>query len=105
WFCPVPLDFPANPAGTPLLVGSGPYFIANYVPDQRIVLKRNPYYHGTRPHHADLVVVDLGGSIADAIAAVAAAQLDYAYLEASAADTLLNRNGVGSGQVRLVPFD
>jgi peptide/nickel transport system substrate-binding protein len=61
--CPVPLDFPVDPAGVTLTVGSGPYYIASYVPDSVIVLKRNRYYQGSRPHHVDRMVVTIGGDI------------------------------------------
>jgi peptide/nickel transport system substrate-binding protein len=41
-----PLFLSALGTDTPLsqVVGSGPYFIANYVPTQRVVLQRNPHY-------------------------------------------------------------
>jgi peptide/nickel transport system substrate-binding protein len=68
--CPVPLDFPVDPAGVTLTVGSGPYYIASYVPDSVIVLKRNRYYLGSRPHHVDRVVVTIGGDIDADIKAV-----------------------------------
>jgi peptide/nickel transport system substrate-binding protein len=61
--CPVPLGFPVDPAGVTLLVGSGPYSIARYVPDSVLVLKRNRYYQGSRPHHVDSVVVTFSGDI------------------------------------------
>src|SRR5262249_17045271 len=48
--CPVPLGFPVDPAGVTLTVGSGPYYIARYVPDSMIVLKPNRDYRGSRPH-------------------------------------------------------
>ena len=48
-----------RPRGGPELRGSGPYFISDYVPNQRIVLERNRFYGGTRPHHVDRYVVDL----------------------------------------------
>jgi len=68
--CPVPLRFPVDPAGFTLTAGSGPYYIASYVPDKVIVLKRNRYYQGSRPHHADKVVVTIGGDLPTDIKAV-----------------------------------
>jgi peptide/nickel transport system substrate-binding protein len=69
--CPVPPGFPVDPAGVDLTgVGSGPYYIARYVPDSVIVLKRSRYYRGSRPHHVDRVVVRIGGDIDDDIKAV-----------------------------------
>src|SRR5262249_55507864 len=68
--CPVPIGFPADPAGVTLTVGSGPYYIARYVPDSLIVLERNRYYRGSRPHHVDEVVVSIAGDIDADIKAV-----------------------------------
>jgi ABC-type transport system substrate-binding protein len=61
--CPVPQGFPADPAGVPLTVGSGPYYPARFVQDKLLVLERNPYYHGPRPHHLDKVVLSASGDI------------------------------------------
>jgi ABC-type transport system substrate-binding protein len=51
--CPVPLGFPVDPAGVKLMVGSGPYYVARFVPGSVLVLKRNHYYRGARPHRVD----------------------------------------------------
>jgi peptide/nickel transport system substrate-binding protein len=68
--CPVPLGFPVDPAGVDLTVGSGPYYIARFVPDSTVVIARNPYYRGARPHHVDQVVITMGGDINTDITAV-----------------------------------
>ena len=39
---------------------AGPYYIASYTPRQQLVLRRNPNYHGDRPHRLDQIVVALG---------------------------------------------
>lgn len=59
FFCAVPPTLPSDPEGVHRFAGSGPYFISEYVPKQRIVLERNRFYGGTRPHHVDRYVVDL----------------------------------------------
>ena len=47
-FCAVPSTPPTpRPAKIP---SAGPYRIADYTPDQGVVLTRNPNYHGSRPH-------------------------------------------------------
>lgn len=61
--CPVPLGFPLDPAGVDLTVGSGPYYISRFVPDSQVVLARNRYYEGTRPHNVDRVVVTMSGDV------------------------------------------
>ena len=69
--CPVPLGFPVDPAGKPLTVGSGPYYLADYESDGPLVLERNRYYDGSRPHRIDRMVITIGGDIDDNIRAVA----------------------------------
>ena len=54
FFCPVPADTP--PTEVDYLDGSGPYYVADRVVNQQIVLKRNPYYRGGRPANVDEVV-------------------------------------------------
>jgi ABC-type transport system substrate-binding protein len=79
--CPVPLGFPIDPAGVNLLVGSGPYYVSAFTPDSLIVLRRNPYYRGTRPHNPDQVVINIGGDLNSSIAAVESGQADVLGVE------------------------
>jgi ABC-type oligopeptide transport system substrate-binding subunit len=55
-FCPILPDTPVDPRGIDDPAGSGPYYVAERIVNQRIVLKRNPYYRGTRPANVDQVV-------------------------------------------------
>jgi peptide/nickel transport system substrate-binding protein len=59
--CPVPTDLPVDPegAGAPL-PGSGPYYFAEFVRGSRVVLKRNRFYRGSRAHHVDALVFEVG---------------------------------------------
>jgi peptide/nickel transport system substrate-binding protein len=61
YLCPVPADLPTpvEGVGAPL-PGSGPYYVAEFVRNNRVVLKRNQYYQGLRPHHLDQIVVQVG---------------------------------------------
>jgi peptide/nickel transport system substrate-binding protein len=79
--CPVPLGFPVEPTGVNLMVGSGPYRVARFVPDSLIVLKRNRYYRGSRPHHLESVVVTMGGDIDDDIKQVEDGRADVLHVE------------------------
>ena len=74
-FCAVPADLPVTPEGVSVLPGAGPYYIDEFVPSQKLVLKRNPLYRGSRPHHVDKIVF---ASAADAVQAVEAGAADYA---------------------------
>jgi ABC-type oligopeptide transport system substrate-binding subunit len=50
FFCAVPVGTPIDPNGvTPAM--AGPFYIAQRIPNRRIVLKPNPFYRGPRPHH------------------------------------------------------
>ena len=59
FFCAVPPNLPADPEGRGAFQGSGPYYVDEYRPGQRIVIKRNRYYGGTRRHYVDGFSVDL----------------------------------------------
>ncbi len=57
-FCAVPLNTPPSPQTA--IPSAGPYYIASHVRNRQIVLKRNPNYHGPRPHRLDEIVYTIG---------------------------------------------
>jgi DNA-binding SARP family transcriptional activator len=65
FFCPVPVGTPfvadaphrIVPAGDGSIVSAGPYYVAYYGGDGYVILKRNPNYHGPRPHALDAIVI------------------------------------------------
>jgi peptide/nickel transport system substrate-binding protein len=106
--CPVPLGFPIDPAGVNLTgVGSGPYYISAFTPESVIVLRRNRYYQGTRPHHPDQVVVNIGGDLNSDIAAVESGQADVLMVEipSELRPGLAQLYGVNQGQLIRVEGD
>jgi ABC-type oligopeptide transport system substrate-binding subunit len=56
FFCPILPNTPVDPSGIDNPASSGPYYVAERVVNQRIVLKRNPYYRGNRPANVDEIV-------------------------------------------------
>jgi DNA-binding SARP family transcriptional activator len=77
FFCPVPRGTPfvgGWPAqgervyggGGGHIVSAGPYYVANYSNEEHVILKRNPNYHGPRPHALDAIAIleGVGASIA-----------------------------------------
>ena len=60
FFCPVLPNTPIDPRGIDNPAGSGPYYVAERVVNQRIVLRRNPYYRGDRPANVDQIVWTVG---------------------------------------------
>jgi peptide/nickel transport system substrate-binding protein len=74
--CAVPSALPADPEGAkPPLASPAPYYVSEYVPGQRVVLERNRFYRGQRPHHVDRISIDLQGD-ASAVDDVASGKLD-----------------------------
>jgi peptide/nickel transport system substrate-binding protein len=62
FLCAVPPALPADPEGVVAFPGAGPYFVSDYRPGETVVIRRNPYYRGKRPHHVDGFDVDLQAS-------------------------------------------
>ena len=60
FFCPVLPNTPIAEINDP--AGSGPYYVYDRVVNQRIVLKRNPFYRGDRPANVDQVVYTISES-------------------------------------------
>jgi ABC-type oligopeptide transport system substrate-binding subunit len=61
FFAPIPTNMPINSdgVGAPTL-GSGPYYIASWEPRRSIVLLRNRFYKGPRPHNVNRIQYDIG---------------------------------------------
>jgi peptide/nickel transport system substrate-binding protein len=59
FFCAVPPNLPADPEGRGAFPGSGPYYVSEYRPGQRVTIKRNRYYRGTRPNNVAGFSADL----------------------------------------------
>ena len=53
-------DASGRPRGSRPFPAAGPYYVAEYRAGQRVVIRRNRFYRGARPHHVDGFVVDLG---------------------------------------------
>ena len=78
FFCAVPPNLPADQEGRGEFAGSGPYWVSEYRPGQRVVLARNRYYRGSRPHHVDGFSVDLtGASSADVLDRIEDGRADW----------------------------
>jgi peptide/nickel transport system substrate-binding protein len=59
FFCAVPPTLPDDPEGIGAIPSAGPYTVVEYRPGERVVIRRNPFYGGSRPHHVDGFNVDL----------------------------------------------
>jgi len=96
--CAVPRDTPAYAGGINDIPAAGPYYIASYTPRQQLVLRRNPNYHGDRPHHLDQIVVAIGVDPSRALEEIEAGKADYALdgLPRDAGPRLESEYGPGS---------
>ena len=59
FFCAVPPTLPADPEGVGAFPAAGPYYVTEYRPGERVMIRRNRFYGGKRPHHVDGFDVDL----------------------------------------------
>lgn len=59
FFCAVPPNLPSSGEGVGAFPSAGPYFVQEYRPGERVVIRRNPHYGGTRKVHLDGFDVDL----------------------------------------------
>jgi peptide/nickel transport system substrate-binding protein len=77
-FCPLPVGFPSPPEGADAPIpGSGPYYIARFVHDREVVLKRNRFYGGKTPHHVDQFVFTLGETPRDTVPKIERNERDW----------------------------
>jgi ABC-type transport system substrate-binding protein len=66
--CAVPPNLPADPEGARApLPSPAPYYVDEYIPGERLVLERNRFYRGERPHHVARIVADLGSDFGSGI--------------------------------------
>ena len=77
FFCAVPRDLPIDPHGIDTPPGAGPYYVAERTPGQDVVLKRNPFYRGRRPHHLDQIVFSVDTNLDQSFLQVSKGDADY----------------------------
>ena len=59
FFCAVPPTLPVDPEGRGAFPAAGPYYVEEYRRGERVVIRRNRHYGGSRPHHVEGFDVDL----------------------------------------------
>jgi peptide/nickel transport system substrate-binding protein len=81
FFCAVPPELPTEPEGIGApLHSAGPYYVTEYVPLERVKIRRNPHYGGTRPHHVDGFDVDLRtGLVRDMMVQIDRGEADWGH--------------------------
>ena len=96
YFCAVPPGTPITSAGIDALPSAGPYYIASYVPNRSLVLRRNPNYSGPRPQTLEQIEYEVGVPVESQIEEVEAGRADYV-----SGDSLASRGVTGDEVERL----
>lgn len=104
--CAVPPTLAADPEGAKApLPSPAPYFVSEYVPGRQVVMKRNPHYRGSRPHHVDRITIEADAD-ASAVQRVERGELDHVAptpdLNAQLAP-LVDRYGINRSRVFVLP--
>ena len=107
FFCPVLPGTPVDPRGVDP-AGSGPYYVAEHVVNQRVVLKQNPFYRGNRPANVDQVVWTVGRTREACLVAIEANRIDHCFpfgVPNAAYESLYEKYGVNrpGGQFFVTP--
>jgi peptide/nickel transport system substrate-binding protein len=78
FFCAIPTNTSVDPAKERPVATAGPYYISEWTPKRRIVLKRNPNYTGDRPHKLDEIIYTVGVNEAQSVLQIRSGKADYA---------------------------
>ena len=105
FFCAVPEDFPIDARGVKDVPGAGPYYFAEFNRNSSILLRRNPYYRGTRPQRWDRVTVTQNVATQTSYLQVRRGEidLDISGLPPAAHAELTRRYGINNGRYFVLP--
>ena len=108
FFCAVPPTLPTDLEGFGPFPTAGPYYFTAYRPGERVVLRRNRFYGGRRPHHVDGFDVDLRApSPAEMIRRIEQGEADWGHNVAPVfldpAHRLREKYGINRSQFFLKP--
>src|SRR4051812_41935543 len=105
WFTAVKPSTPYSSQGLNVYPAAGPYYIASRDPGRSTVLKRNPYYKGSRPANPDQIVFTPNVNIDQSLLQVKAGQadLDVGGLPPTATSQLGDQYGVNKGRFFVGP--
>ena len=79
FFCAVPPGLPSHPEGVGAFHSAGPYAVTEYRPGERVVIRRNRFYGGSRTRHVDGFDVDLRGSPPEMIRRIDRNEADWGH--------------------------
>jgi peptide/nickel transport system substrate-binding protein len=80
FFCAVPPNLPSSADGAGAFASAGPYYVQEYRPGERVVIRRNRFYGGSREVHLDGFDVDLlGGTPQDMLRRIDRDEVDWGH--------------------------
>ena len=105
WFTAVKPNMPYDSKGVNVYPAAGPYYIASRDPGRSTVLKRNPYYKGSRPANPDQIVFTPNVNVDQSLLQVRAGQsdLDLIGVPSTSASNLAKQYGVNKGRFFVGP--
>ena len=77
FFQAISLKLPIDPNGVKLPASGGPYYISARDIGRTIVLSRNKYYKGNRPHNPNLISIQVNTNLDTSLLQVRSNQRDY----------------------------
>lgn len=81
YFCAVPPGLPASREGRGAFPSAGPFYVQEYRENERVVIRRNPYYDGARKVHLAGFNVDLrGGSPTQLLRSIDRNEADWGHM-------------------------
>ena len=86
YFCAVPATAPNEQTND--LPSAGPYAIASYQPGRSLLLRRNPYYRGTRPRRVQEILYRFGAYPSQVLLELERGDVDYGVVDAAAFQAL-----------------
>jgi ABC-type oligopeptide transport system substrate-binding subunit len=106
FFSAIPTNLARDPNGVDTPPSAGPYYVASREANKQIVLKRNPYYKGKRPHNPTQVIYTVGNSLEAIRLRVDQGAADYAAdgIPPSAWAEVAQKYGVNKGQFFVKPI-
>jgi ABC-type transport system substrate-binding protein len=105
WFTAVKPNMPYSSQGLNTYPAAGPYYIASRDPGRSTVLKRNPYYKGSRPANPDQIAFTPNVNVDQSLLQVKAGQsdMDLGGIPPTAASDLAKSYGVNKSRFFVGP--
>jgi peptide/nickel transport system substrate-binding protein len=77
FFMAIPTNLARDPNGVTTLPSAGPYYIASRQVGRSLVLKRNTFYKGPRPHNVDTFNITVNTNLDQSLLQVKSGQVDW----------------------------